>query len=237
MGMDDPIGKTFALYGRRAPIVGVVKNTFYHSLRTVLRPQVFYLFTNLPRQTFSGVVLIRVKDLDRQQSASHLPDVIAHVEKVWGSVNSFAPFEYHFLNETIDAQYKGEQRLGRLFSYFAFLAIFISCLGLFGLASFVTEQRTKEIGIRKTLGASLGNIIVMLSKDFTKWVLVANIIAWPVAWYAMAKWLQNFAYRTHIAWWTFLAAGTTAFLIAWLTIIFQTYKSARANPVDALKYE
>lgn len=238
MGMEDPIGKTFALYGRRAPIVGVVKNTFYHSLRTELRPQVFYLFTNLPQQTFDGVVLIRVKGMDRGRlSLPLMPEIIAHVETVWNSVNSFAPFEYNFLNETIDAQYKGEQRLGRLFSYFAFLAIFISSLGLFGLASFVTEQRTKEIGIRKTLGASIGDIVVMLSKDFTKWVLAANVIAWPVAWYAMVKWLQNFAYRTSIAWWAFLAAGVAAMLIAWSTVIFQTYKSARANPVDALKYE
>ena len=232
MGIDDPVGKTFALYGRRGPIVGIVKNTFYHSLRTELRPQVFYLFTNLQRQSFRGVVLIRIRG-----ASPSLPEILAHVETVWESINSFAPFEYHFLNETIDAQYKGEQRLGRLFGYFAFLAIFISCLGLFGLASFVTEQRTKEIGIRKTLGASIGDIVVMLSKDFTKWVLAANVIAWPVAWYLMAKWLQNFAYRTSIAWWTFLTAGITALLIAWLTVIFQTYKSARANPVEALKYE
>ena len=147
------------------------------------------------------------------------------------------PFEYHFLDETIDAQYQNEHRLGRLFSYFAFLAIFISCLGLFGLASFVTEQRTKEIGIRKALGASLKDIVLMLSKDFTLWVLMANLIAWPIGWYVMSRWLQNFAYRTSVAWWSFIAAGGLALAIAWLTISLQTLKSARANPVDSLRYE
>jgi len=152
-------------------------------------------------------------------------------------VNSIAPFEYRFLDETIAAQYGNERRLGRLFGYFAFLAVFISCLGLVGLASFLAELRTKEIGIRKTLGASIRDIVVMLSRDFTLWVLAANLIAWPVAWFVMHRWLQNFAYRTPITWWSFPAAGSIALVIAWVTVSLQTFKAARSNPVDSLRYE
>jgi putative ABC transport system permease protein len=233
-GIEDPVGKRFRLYGTLGTIVGVVKNTYFHSLRTVLRPQVFYLFTDLARQSFGGVALIRVQS---PQSLTSLQDAIAHIEKAWLSVNSIAPFEYHFLDDTIDAQYSNEQRLGRLFGYFAFLAVFISCLGLVGLASFLAELRTKEIGIRKTLGASIRDIVVMLSRDFTLWVLAANLIAWPVAWFVMRSWLQNFAYRTPIAWWSFPAAGAIALVIAWTTVSLQTVRAARSNPVDALRYE
>jgi len=233
-GLEDPVGKMFRLYRMRGSIVGVVKNTHFHSLRVALMPQVFYLFTNLRGQSSGGVVLIRISNIER---SADLSNTISFIEGIWNDMNSFAPFEYHFLDETIDAQYQNEQRLGRLFSYFAFLAIFISCLGLFGLASFVTEQRTKEIGIRKTLGASLNDIVLMLSKDFVRWVLMANLIAWPIGWFVMNRWLQNFAYKTSVAWWIFFAAGGLAFAIAWLTISLQTVKSARANPVDSLRYE
>ncbi|MFA9452419.1 MAG: ABC transporter permease [Candidatus Aminicenantaceae bacterium] len=233
-GIEDPVGKRFRLYGNTGTIVGVVKNTYFHSLRTELRPQVFYLFTNLAQQTFGGVMLIRVQ---APPNLSALQDTIAHLERAWSSVNSIAPFEYNFLDETIAAQYGNEQRLGRLFGYFAFLAVFISCLGLVGLASFMAERRTKEIGIRKTLGAGLRDIVIMLSRDFTLWVLAANLIAWPVAWLVMQRWLQNFAYRTPIAWWSFPAAGTIALVIAWITVSLQTFRAARSNPVDALRYE
>ena len=233
-GIEDPVGKRFRLYGNVGTIVGVVENTYFHSLRTVLKPQVFYLFTDLARQSFGGVTLIRVQS---PRNLTALQDTIAHIEKVWTSVNSIAPFEYHFLDETIDAQYRNEQRLGRLFGYFAFLAVFISCLGLVGLASFLAELRTKEIGIRKTLGASIRDIVVMLSRDFTLWVLAANLISWPVAWFVMHRWLQNFAYRTSIPWWSFPAAGSIALVIAWVTVSLQTFRAARSNPVDALRYE
>jgi ABC-type antimicrobial peptide transport system permease subunit len=233
-GLEDPVGKMFRLYGMRGTIVGVVKNTHFHSLRVALMPQVFYPFTDLSNQSFGGVILIRISNLD---SSAALSNTVSFIEGVWNDMNSFAPFEYHFLDETIDALYQNEQRLGRLFSYFAFLAVFISCLGLFGLVSFVAEQRTKEIGIRKAMGASIKDIMLLLSKDFTRWVLLSNLIAWPLGWYAMSLWLQNFAYRTSVAWWSFLAAGAVALVIAWLTISLQTVKSARANPVDSLRYE
>jgi hypothetical protein len=234
MGIKEPVGKMFRLYDMPGQIVGVVKNAHFHSLRIALRPQVFYPFTVRYRQSLGGVVLVKVSDITAKTG---LADVISHIEGVWNGINSFAPFEYHFLDETINAHYQSEQRLGRLFSYFAFLAIFISCLGLFGLASFVAEQRTKEIGIRKTMGASIKDIMLMLSKDFTRWVLVANLFAWPLGWYVMNRWLQNFAYRTSVAWWTFIAAGGLALAIAWLTVSLQTLKSAQANPVDSLRYE
>ncbi|MDQ4139035.1 MAG: hypothetical protein M3142_00790 [Bacteroidota bacterium] len=128
-------------------------------------------------------------------------------------------------------------RLGRIFATFACLAIFIACLGLFGLASFTTEQRTKEIGIRKVLGASVGNIMVMLSKDFVKLVLLANLIAWPVAWYGMSQWLQDFEYRTDISWWIFGIAAGAALLIALATISVHSLKAAVSNPVTALRSE
>ncbi len=233
-GIEDPVGKRFRLYGNSGTIVGVVENTYFHSLRTVLKAQVFYLFTDLVRQSSGGVVLIRVK---APQGLNDLQETIARIEDAWLGVNSIAPFEYRFLDETIAAQYGNERRLGRLFGYFAFLAVFISCLGLVGLASFLAELRTKEIGIRKTLGASIRDIVVMLSRDFTLWVLAANLIAWPVAWFVMHRWLQNFAYRTPITWWSFPAAGSIALVIAWVTVSLQTFKAARSNPVDSLRYE
>ncbi len=233
-GIEAPVGKRFRLYGNVGTIVGVVENTYFHSLRTVLRAQVFYLFTDLARQSSGGVVLIRVK---APQGLNDLQETIARIENAWLGVNSVAPFEYRFLDETIAAQYGNERRLGRLFGYFAFLAVFISCLGLVGLASFLAELRTKEIGIRKALGAGLRDIVGMLSRDFTLWVLAANLIAWPVAWLVMRRWLQNFAYRTPITWWIFPAAGAIALVIAWATVSLQTLRAARSNPVDALRYE
>jgi putative ABC transport system permease protein len=147
------------------------------------------------------------------------------------------PFEYRFLDDEINSQYKTEQMTGELATFIAVLSIFISCLGLFGLASFYSEKRTKEIGIRKVLGASVSNVLLLLTKDFTKWVLLANIIAWPLSWYAMNAWLQNFAYRIELKSLTFIFAGILVFAIAMLTIIFHVIKAATANPIEALRYE
>ena len=127
--------------------------------------------------------------------------------------------------------------MGSLFMYFSILAIFISCLGLFGLASFIAEQRTKEIGVRKVLGASIGNLVMLLSKEFTKWVIVANLIAWPIAYYAMAKWLENFAYRIEMTWLPFVGAASIAMLIAFATVSYHAIKAALTDPVKALRYE
>ena len=141
------------------------------------------------------------------------------------------------MDTNFNIQYQAEERIGRIFQTFTFLGIFIACLGLFGLASFIAEQRTKEIGIRKVMGAPIFGIVYLLSKEFTKWVLIANIIAWPIAYYAARKWLENFAYRTNIAWEIFLLSAALALLIALLTVSYQAIRAATANPVDALRYE
>ena len=133
--------------------------------------------------------------------------------------------------------YRTEQRIGRIFGIFATLAIFVGCLGLFGLAAFTAEQRTKEIGIRKVLGASISGIALMMSKEFIMWVVVANILAWPIAWYVMSQWLQGFAYQTSMTLWTFALSAVLALVVALLTVSYQAIKAARANPVEALKYE
>ncbi len=147
------------------------------------------------------------------------------------------PFEYNFFDEEFDHAYRAEQKLSDIFSMFSVVAILLACMGLLGLASFTAEQRTKEIGIRKVLGASVSGIIILLSKEFARWVLVANIIAWPIAYYAMDKWLQGFAYRTSVNSAIFLLAGFCTFTLALLTVSYQTTKAASANLVDSLKYE
>jgi len=147
------------------------------------------------------------------------------------------PFSYSFLDENFNKQYLGEDRFGKLFLYFAFLAIFISCLGLLGLASYSTLQRTREIGIRKVLGATVPGIVNMLSKEFMWLVLIAAFIAFPIAWYGMHTWLQDFAYKIDIAWWVFAVAGILAFFIAITTVSFQAIRAALANPVKSLRSE
>ena len=162
---------------------------------------------------------------------------IASMEKVFKQFNPGFPFKYYFTDEEIAKNYKAEHTVNKLSRYFAFLAIFISCLGLFGLVTFTAEQKTKEIGIRKVLGASVTGIVRMLSKDFLKLVLIATVIAFPVAWWIMHKWLMDFEYRVTIGWWIFVVAGIAALLIALLTISFQSIKAALANPVKSLRTE
>ena len=145
--------------------------------------------------------------------------------------------EIKYVDEILKAQYQSEKKLKKIMTYATFIAIFVACLGLFGLASFLTNQRTKEIGIRKVLGASVAKIIAMLSKEFVKWVLIANLIAWPIAWYAINQWLQNFVYRIDVTIWPFLSAGLAVLMIGLLTISFRTIRAATENPVNSLKYE
>jgi len=147
------------------------------------------------------------------------------------------PIELNFLDEMINEQYHFEERLGRLFNVFTILAVLISCLGLFGLASYIAEQRTREIGVRKVFGASTLDIVMLLTKDFGKWILLANLIAWPAAWFAMHEWLQEYPYRISIGSWIFPSAGLLALAIAVLSVNFQAFRAAAANPVDSLKYE
>jgi putative ABC transport system permease protein len=162
---------------------------------------------------------------------------VSSIEKIYKSFDPSSAINFHFLDDDFDNLYRTEQRMSKMFGYFSFLAIIISCLGLIGLSSFMTERRTKEIGIRKANGAKSHAIFFFLSKEYIIWVLISIIIASPIAWYAMDKWLQNFAYRINISWWVFALAGAIALIIALLTISFQSYRAAGKNPVEALRYE
>ncbi|HVO74626.1 MAG TPA: FtsX-like permease family protein [Ignavibacteriaceae bacterium] len=208
-------------------VVGVVKDFNYQSLRSKVEP---LAFLNYPLITNALVKLKSTKYKD-------IKSVINHLESVWKKYSPDFPFEYNFLDESLASQYKAEERFEKAFISFSLLAVIISCLGLFGLISFTTEQKTKEIGIRKVLGASISGICTMLSRQFIILVLISIIIASPLAYYTSSKWLQNFAYRIEISWWMFVLAGGVALLIAIATVSFQAIKAATANPVESLRYE
>lgn len=230
LGYDDPIGQKIYTFtdnnGSKTSfdIIGVVKNFHFESLRQNVGPLCMRLGNDRGFASFK-IDVARSKDL------------ITLIEAKWKSMAAGLPFSYRFLDDSFNDMYRNEQRIGQLAISFAVLAIFIACLGLFGLATYMAEQRTKEIGIRKVLGASVGNVVNMLSKDFIILVLIASVIAFPVAWWAMNKWLQDFAYRITIGWWIFFAAGAIAFLIAFITVSSQAIKAALANPVKSLRTE
>ena len=162
---------------------------------------------------------------------------IKALEKISRQLNPAYPFSYNFLDKDLANLYKGEQRLGILFNIFAILAIFISCMGLYGLSAFMAEQRTKEIGVRKVLGASVFNIVFLLSTNFTRLILIAMAIAIPLSWFAINNWLEGFAYRIHVSWIIFLVASLTALLIAWATVSYESIKAAISNPAKSLRTE
>jgi putative ABC transport system permease protein len=213
-------------------IIGVVKNFHFNSLHTKIYPVIFY-WLDWPHNKVSVKILL----YDSGASISDIGKIIGYIKEKWEKICPDYPFEYSFLDETFDKQYKSEERLSDIFISFALLAIFIACMGLFGLAAFTTKQRTKEIGVRKVLGASSSEIVFLLLKKFTKWVVVANIIAWPIAYYAMSRWLQNFAYRTNIGLLIFIVAAALALVIALITVSYHALKAAYANPIEALRYE
>jgi putative ABC transport system permease protein len=230
MGMKDPIGKRFKLWENQGLIVGVVKDFHYASLHQKIEPIIFYYSGS---QNVPTGYRIYVKT-----SGADAAKAIASAKTLYDRHNPGArPFSYTFVDESLDKMYRTDQRTGQLFNYFAGIAIFISCLGLFGLATFATAQRVKEIGIRKVLGASVSNIITLLSADFLKTVLVAIVLATPLAWYIMHKWLEDYAYNVGIDWKVFLIAGSIAILIAFFTVSFQAIKAAIMNPVKSLKTE
>jgi len=228
---ENPIGKTIDLpvpdgdEKVTKTVVGVVRDFHTESLHKRIRP--LYIENNAARFRY---IALKVKPLT-------ISDTLAFLRKKWKQIDPTQIFDYFFLDEAFSRQYKADEKLSRIFSCFTILAIFIACLGLFGLASFTAEKRTKEIGIRKALGASVSEIIWLLAKEFTRWVLVANIIAWPIIYLAMNRWLQNFAYRININLGSFVLSALLAFIIALLTVGYQAVKAARANPVEALRYE
>lgn len=231
MGIKDPLGKRVILPGPTPgqnasfTIVGVLKDFHFESLHQKIRPLAILL-----NRGQTSYLPVRIRPADVSGS-------ISYIEKEWKKFVPNKPFEYFFLDDDFNKLYQSEQKTGEIFTVFSILAIFIACLGLFGLAAFTAERRTKEIGIRKVLGASIPGIVVLLSKEFTKWVLIANIIAWPLAYYFMSSWLQNFAYRISPGLFTFILAAIIALFIALLTVSFQAVKVAVANPVNALRSE
>ncbi len=226
MGLKDPIGKPFSLNEDSAgAIVGVVKDFHSMPLNFGIEPVVLLIDSN-----FYSLVLVKIRSGDRR-------DAISGIEAAWKKFAPGFPFEYHFLDERFELYYGPEILAGKLFRYFVLIAIFISCLGLLGLSAFVAEQKTKEIGIRKALGASVPRVVLLLTKPFLLWVLLANIIAWPVAYIAMRNWLDNYPFRTSLGLPLFLLSAAAALAITMLTVSFQAVRAALANPVDSLRYE
>jgi putative ABC transport system permease protein len=222
---EEAIGRRFKQWGREGKIIGVIKDFHFRGLQKPIKPLSMRI-----EPGGNNLVSVNV-------SATNLPATIAAIESKWKAAIPNRPFSYFFLDEFFDRQYRSEERFGKLFMNFAILAIFISCLGLLGLASYSTTQRTKEIGVRKVMGASVGGIINLLSKEFLRLVILSCFIAMPLAWYFMNSWLKDFAYRTGIGWWVFMFAGVLALMIAIITISFQAIKAATANPVKSLRTE
>ncbi|NIM90224.1 MAG: FtsX-like permease family protein [Candidatus Aminicenantes bacterium] len=228
MGMESPVGKRLSVFRNEGKVIGVVKNFHFKSLHNEITPFVFWM--NPGWASMMSCLFVRV-------APSNISETLEYVKSVGTKFSPAYPLRYQFMAERLDRLYNRERLMGKIISYFALLAIVISCLGLFGLASFMTERRTKEIGIRKVLGSSVSKVVFLLSKEFTKWVLVANVIAWPVAYYLMSRWLQNFAYRASLGFWIFIMSGVLILVIALLTVSYQAIRAATANPVDALRYE
>ncbi|MBL7177658.1 MAG: ABC transporter permease [Desulfobacteraceae bacterium] len=226
MGFENPVGEMITIYGtRKLRVIGVLRNFHFRPVHKKIEPMII-----ATGPVTRGYTMIKL-------SGDRMRETIGFIKKVWQTIYPQILFDYHFLEEDYDRLYRTEERIGTLLNYFSALTVFVACLGLFGLASFATKQKTKEIGIRKVLGASVSNIILLLSKDFLKLVVIANILAWPLAYYFTNSWLQNFAYRTSINWLFFILSGILSLLIALFTVSIQSAKAAIANPIESLRYE
>lgn len=225
MGLKDPIGKQFTFYNTKGIIAGIVQDFHFKDMHQKIGPCALFW-----KPDWIGQLYVRT-------TGAHTPDAIAAVKKIWKTYNSNYPFKYTFLDDAYNKMYSTDQRTGSLFKVFAFIAIFISCLGLFGLMTYTVQLKTREIGIRKILGATVSSVTGLLAKDFISLVLLAILIASPIGWYFMDRWLQDFAYRISISWWVFPVAGVFVLLIAILTISFQAIKVALANPIKSLRTE
>ncbi|MBC7828465.1 MAG: ABC transporter permease [Chitinophagaceae bacterium] len=226
IGYKDPIGKPLTFWEKKGSIIGVVKDFHFNSLHEPINP----LIIRYGEKETYGSAMVRIGSGKTKQA-------IAGLEKLCKQLNPQFPFTYYFSDDEYQKLYKSEQVVSKLANSFAFLAIFISCLGLLGLAMFTAEQRTREIGIRKVLGASISSLFALMSKEFMFLVCISLVIASPVAWWLMNNWLQNYAYRTPISWWVFLFAGALAVIIALVTVSFQATKAAIANPIKSLRTE
>jgi len=224
MGLESPLGKGVYWDDHKGPIIGVIKDFHFSSLHEEIEPLLMKMYWGLDN------ILVRIR-------SDNIPATIGFMQKTLKDLLPHYTFEYEFLDTRIENLYQTEQRMEKILTFSSIIAIFISCLGLLGLASFTAEQRTKEIGIRKVLGSTVAGVVFLLSKEFIKWVLLANLIAWPVAYFAVHSWLQNFAIQTRIGWEIFLLSGSLALAISLLTVCYQSIKAALANPVDSLRYE
>ena len=232
LGGISPLGKILTISSEnrsyQAEVIGVVKDFHYRSLHEPVGPLSIGYLDN-PIQGIDDI-LVKI-------NSPKFAKTVAYIESVHNRFDQNQQMDFIFMDDMVEAHYRSDQIFHSVAGIGAALAILIACMGLFGLVSFAVAQRTKEIGIRKILGASAAQIISLLSSDFLKLVLVANVIAWPVAWYAMARWLQNFAYRIDISWWVFALAGGLALVIALLTVSTQAIRAVVANPVESLRYE
>ena len=228
LGINDPekaINQMISNYDDTLKIIGVVSNYHQLGLSKSMLPVIF-----VPRQEINNYYSIKFE-------TSNIHETVASVEKVWNNYFPQNPFSYYFLDDAYNTQYKADDQFGKVFGMFSLLAIIIACVGLLSLSAYNVLQRTKEIGIRKVLGAPVSNIIYLLAKDFIRLVCIAFLVAVPITWFLMNNWLHDFAYRISISWWIFLIAGFIAILIALITISFQSIKAAMANPVKSLRTE
>lgn len=224
MGLNNPVGEFITLWGDETEIIGLVKDFHFQTLRSEIKPLFFKL------ADYSATAYVRI-------SSNNIQSTLAQIEDIYKEFNPTYPFAYEFMDQQYAALYRSEQRIGDLAWYFSIFAVIISCLGLFGLSAFTAEQRAKEIGVRKVLGASVQNLVVLLTKDFTKLVVIAICIAIPLSWWLMNQWLSDFAYQSGMELWIFALSGILAIVIAWLTVSWQSIKAALVNPVQSLKSE
>jgi ABC-type antimicrobial peptide transport system permease subunit len=225
MQIEDPIGKELTVWGSSRRIIGVIQDYNFESLHSEIIPLTLMID---PNGHFQACVRI---------SPHRIPDTLVFLEQKWKEIYPEYPFEYGFLDDAIQSRYRSEQTTGKIVTIFTLLAVFISCLGIFGLSSFTAEQRTKEIGIRKVLGASDMSIVRYISKEFVVLVIVSNVVMWPLAYFILSRWLESYAYRVNIAWWIFVFTGFAVLVVSLLTICWQIIRAASANPVDSLRYE
>lgn len=233
LGKDSLVGKHFdhqdwyvtAIPEEEIEIIGIVKDFHYQSLHVGIRPLMMVW-----GESWINFINIRIQSENIDKS-------LELIEREWNAICPEYPFDYSFMDENFERMYRSEQRLEKIFGYFAALAVLIAIMGLFGLAAYIAEQRTREIGIRKAMGATMVEISVLMVKEFTWLILIASVIAWTVAWYWAKNWLQEFVYRMDLGIWIFILATLMALVIAWITVLFHTLKAANANPADSLRYE
>jgi putative ABC transport system permease protein len=227
MKLKNPVGARFSLWGWNGTVLGVVNDFHFRPLREDLRPLLMFVLPEIYNQ-----VLVKIRPEN-----GNIPEVLAGIKDVWDEFAPGTPFSYEFLDTAYDRNYRAEQRMGKEFRYFSFLGIFISCLGLIGLAAYIAERKRKEIGIRKVLGATLPDILQQVNKEFLGPILLSNLVAWPAAYWAMKTWLQGFAFRTNISLGIFFVSAVSTLAVGLFTVSFQSFKAARENPARSLKCE